>query len=79
MIAPFEEAEIAVAADGLGSGLRKTVFPEFPEPHFTGLIGTARLLVQLLHVRDKRSDRRRARPRGCARNRAELRGRVSML
>ena len=31
---------ILVAADGLGSSVRNVVFPEYPKPHFTGLIGT---------------------------------------
>jgi 2-polyprenyl-6-methoxyphenol hydroxylase-like FAD-dependent oxidoreductase len=31
---------ILVAADGLASSVRNVVFPEYPKPHFTGLIGT---------------------------------------
>jgi len=31
---------ILVAADGLASSARNVVFPEYPKPHFTGLIGT---------------------------------------
>ena len=31
---------ILVAADGLASSARDVVFPEYPKPHFTGLIGT---------------------------------------
>jgi 2-polyprenyl-6-methoxyphenol hydroxylase-like FAD-dependent oxidoreductase len=34
------DREMVVAADGLRSGVRAMVFPEYPEPHFTGLIGT---------------------------------------
>jgi len=30
---------ILVAADGLASSVRSVVFPEYPKPHFTGLIG----------------------------------------
>jgi 2-polyprenyl-6-methoxyphenol hydroxylase-like FAD-dependent oxidoreductase len=36
----FHDADILVAADGLRSSVRATVFPEFPAPHFTGLVGT---------------------------------------
>lgn len=35
-----QEAAILVAADGLRSGVRAMVFPEYPAPRFTGLIGT---------------------------------------
>jgi 2-polyprenyl-6-methoxyphenol hydroxylase-like FAD-dependent oxidoreductase len=31
---------ILVAADGPASSVRNVVFPEYPKPHFTGLIGT---------------------------------------
>jgi 2-polyprenyl-6-methoxyphenol hydroxylase-like FAD-dependent oxidoreductase len=34
------DAEILVAADGLRSSVREMTFPEYPVPHFTGLIGT---------------------------------------
>ncbi len=34
------DADILVAADGLRSNVRAMVFPEYPAPHFTGLIGT---------------------------------------
>jgi 2-polyprenyl-6-methoxyphenol hydroxylase-like FAD-dependent oxidoreductase len=34
------DADILVAADGLRSGVREMVFPEYPRPHFTGLVGT---------------------------------------
>ena len=33
-------ADLLIAADGLGSSIRRTVFPEYPQPRFTGLIGT---------------------------------------
>ncbi len=32
--------DLLVAADGLRSLVRSQIFPEFPAPHFTGLIGT---------------------------------------
>ena len=34
------DADILVAADGLRSSVREMVFPEYPRPQFTGLIGT---------------------------------------
>ena len=34
------DADILVAADGLRSSVREMVFPEYPRPHYTGLIGT---------------------------------------
>jgi 2-polyprenyl-6-methoxyphenol hydroxylase-like FAD-dependent oxidoreductase len=34
------DADVLVAADGLRSQVREAVFPEYPRPHFTGLIGT---------------------------------------
>src|SRR5262249_4992580 len=34
------DADILIAADGLRSTVRELVFPEYPAPHFTGLIGT---------------------------------------
>ena len=34
------EADIVVGADGLRSTVRAQVFPAYPAPHFTGLIGT---------------------------------------
>jgi 2-polyprenyl-6-methoxyphenol hydroxylase-like FAD-dependent oxidoreductase len=34
------EADIVVGADGLRSTIRAQVFPDYPAPHFTGLIGT---------------------------------------
>jgi 2-polyprenyl-6-methoxyphenol hydroxylase-like FAD-dependent oxidoreductase len=34
------ESDIAVAADGLRSTVRERIFAEYPEPQFTGLIGT---------------------------------------
>lgn len=34
------EATIVVAADGLRSTVRAQAFPDYPKPHFTGLIGT---------------------------------------
>jgi len=37
------DADILVAADGLRSTVRGIVFPEFPAPRFTGLIGTGGL------------------------------------
>jgi 2-polyprenyl-6-methoxyphenol hydroxylase-like FAD-dependent oxidoreductase len=33
------ETDIVVGADGLRSRVREMVFPEYPRPHFTGLIG----------------------------------------
>jgi hypothetical protein len=39
-MAPSHDAGVLVAADGLGSSVRNVVFPEYPKPHFTGLIGT---------------------------------------
>jgi 2-polyprenyl-6-methoxyphenol hydroxylase-like FAD-dependent oxidoreductase len=36
----FHDADLLVAADGLRSGMRAMVFPDFPAPRFTGLIGT---------------------------------------
>jgi 2-polyprenyl-6-methoxyphenol hydroxylase-like FAD-dependent oxidoreductase len=37
------KASLLIAADGLRSRIRKIVFPEYPEPHYTGLIGTGGL------------------------------------
>ena len=34
------DADILVASDGLRSNVREIVFPEYPRPHYTGLIGT---------------------------------------
>jgi 2-polyprenyl-6-methoxyphenol hydroxylase-like FAD-dependent oxidoreductase len=34
------DADIVVGADGLRSTVRGQVFPDYPAPHFTGLIGT---------------------------------------
>jgi hypothetical protein len=34
------DADILVAADGLRSSVREMVFPEYPRPRYTGLIGT---------------------------------------
>jgi 2-polyprenyl-6-methoxyphenol hydroxylase-like FAD-dependent oxidoreductase len=39
-----DDAGILVAADALGSRVRESVFPEYPEPHFTGLIGTGGII-----------------------------------
>jgi 2-polyprenyl-6-methoxyphenol hydroxylase-like FAD-dependent oxidoreductase len=33
-------SDILVAADGLRSSVREMVFPDYPKPHYTGLIGT---------------------------------------
>jgi 2-polyprenyl-6-methoxyphenol hydroxylase-like FAD-dependent oxidoreductase len=37
------EASLLIAADGLRSKIRQIIFPEYPEPHYTGLIGTGGL------------------------------------
>jgi 2-polyprenyl-6-methoxyphenol hydroxylase-like FAD-dependent oxidoreductase len=37
------KASLLIAADGLRSKIRQIVFPEYPEPHYTGLIGTGGL------------------------------------
>ena len=37
---PTFTASLLFASDGLRSSVRKIVFPEYPEPKFTGLIGT---------------------------------------
>ncbi len=37
--APYEVAWLA-ACDGLRSQIRRMIFPDYPEPHFTGLVGT---------------------------------------
>jgi hypothetical protein len=34
------DADILVGADGLRSSVREIVFPKYPRPHYTGLIGT---------------------------------------
>ena len=36
----MHDADILVAADGLRSSVREMIFPEYPKPHYTGLIGT---------------------------------------
>jgi len=36
-----QNADVLVAADGLRSRVRELVFPEYPKPHFTGLVATA--------------------------------------
>ncbi len=36
----IHDAEILVGADGLRSTVRRHAFPDYPAPHFTGLIGT---------------------------------------
>jgi 2-polyprenyl-6-methoxyphenol hydroxylase-like FAD-dependent oxidoreductase len=38
------EADILVGADGLRSSVREIVFPEYPAPRFTGLIGTGAIV-----------------------------------
>jgi 2-polyprenyl-6-methoxyphenol hydroxylase-like FAD-dependent oxidoreductase len=37
------KASLLIAADGLRSKIRQIVFPEYPEPHYTGLVGTGGL------------------------------------
>jgi 2-polyprenyl-6-methoxyphenol hydroxylase-like FAD-dependent oxidoreductase len=37
------KASLLIAADGLRSKVRQIAFPEYPEPHYTGLIGTGGL------------------------------------
>jgi 2-polyprenyl-6-methoxyphenol hydroxylase-like FAD-dependent oxidoreductase len=36
----MHDSDILVAADGVRSSVREIIFPEYPKPHYTGLIGT---------------------------------------